>query len=314
MSRDGRYALRYGSTGIPGLDTGPVPALIDLSTGARVPVPGYTPYGRALASGGTVLTVTNDALVLWKQTASTPVSLSASGRTVLSDNAAVIVAESAYASGEPLSLLLYDVGAGNSSVLDEGSTSGYDASVTDDGRVVCYLHNSQVVLYDRIVQSEVPLPSAPDGVDEAVISGDGSRIWEATAAGRIVRLDVASGSAQQLVPRTPLVTLMLGAPRSGFGELGVRQRPERRIDYVFAAASRIRFGTRQQLAEPAGGQHTRKAGKCDPDPDSVSDSVGDPAGDVGVESVPERLAVRPAGSVDRCCPVLAAPRGAAPNG
>ena len=214
LSRDGRYALRWGST-FP--LSGPVPGLLDLSNGAQISVPGVVYGGRAIASGGVVLTFVNNAPVLWTQKGSTSLSFSSSyyNRLVLSDNAAAIVVESGLLNLEPLSLYLYDVASGQSTPLDQGSVTSYDASISDDGRLVCYLQNSQVVLYDREMQSQIPLPTTPDGVNEAILSGDGSTIWVATAGGRLVRIDVASAAAQEIIPRTPLVTLMLGAPVPG---------------------------------------------------------------------------------------------------
>ncbi|HUI77197.1 MAG TPA: hypothetical protein VLY24_04760 [Bryobacteraceae bacterium] len=215
LSRDGRYALRYDSTGII-VPSDPVPALIDLSTGTRTAVPGQILEGRPLASGGTVLVLLNTTPALWSPKGTTTLSYKTNlGRSVLSDNAAVIAVESNLFYGEPFTLFLYDVASGTSTVLDQSSTSGYDASISDDGRLVCYLRNSQVVLYDRKLQAEVPLPVTPDGVNEAVVSGDGSTIWVATAGGRMVRLDVASGSAQEVIPRTPLITNIFGAAVPG---------------------------------------------------------------------------------------------------
>jgi len=215
LSRDGRYALRYGENAFS-LPTEPFPDLIDLSTGTRTDVPGQILEGRPLASGGTVLTFLNNTLALWSQSGTTPLSLSANGRAVISDNGAAIAVESEPSFGQPVSLFLYDTVSGETSTVDQGSTAGYDASVTDDGRLVCYLRNSQVVLYDRTTRSEVGgLATTPDGVNEAVISGDGSTIWEATGAGRILRVDIASGNVQPVVPRTPLITEILGAPVPG---------------------------------------------------------------------------------------------------
>jgi len=208
LSRDGRYVLRYGATGFA-MPSDPVPALIDLSTGVSTPVPGRIPEGRQVARGGTVLTFVGSSWVLWSKAGSQPLTLPGSlNRAVLSDDAGAIAVETAD------SLVLYDVASGAQIVVDQGS-GGFDASLSDDGRLVCYVHGAQVVLYDRTTGTGRPLLTAPDGIREAVLSGDGSTVWAATIGGRILRVDVASGSVQQVIGRTPLITRIVGAPVPG---------------------------------------------------------------------------------------------------
>jgi uncharacterized protein (TIGR03437 family) len=208
LSRDGRYALRYGATGFA-LPSDPVPALIDLSTGASTPVPGRIPEGRQVARGGTVLAFAGSSWVLWSKAGSQPLTLPGSiNRAVLSDDAGAIAVETAD------SLVLYDVASGAQIVVDR-SSAGFDASLSDDGRLVCYVRGDTVVLYDRTTGTSRPLLAAPDGIREAVISGNGSTVWAATIGGRILRVDVASGGVQQVIARTPLITEIVGAPVSG---------------------------------------------------------------------------------------------------
>lgn len=213
LSRDGRFALRYGATGIA-LPSDPVPALVDLETGTRTPVPGRIPEGRQVASGGTVLTLVGSSWKLWSRTGSQDVAIADPvSRAVLSDNAAVIAYESPQVSGEQ-QLYLYDVASGSTTLVDQ-SLGNPDVSLSDDGLLVCYLRNSQVVIYDRMAGGGRPLAAVQEGVLEAVISGDGSTIWEATKQGRILRVDAGSGESAEVIPRTPLITQVAGAPVPG---------------------------------------------------------------------------------------------------
>jgi len=213
LSRNGRYALRYGSTGFI-MSSDPVPALIDLTTGARTPVPGTIPEGRQVASDGTVLASVHGSLVLWKAGASQPLPLGAPARAVISDNASAVAAELQLSDGQER-LVLYDVASSQQTEIVPRSETSYHASLSDDGRWLCYVYGGQPYLYDRLSSSSAALNAAPEGVVEAVISGDGSTIWETTGLGRILRLDVRSGKVQEAVARTPLITSIQGAPVPG---------------------------------------------------------------------------------------------------
>ncbi len=204
LSRDGRFALRYGSTGIP-FPSDPLPQLVDLSTNRRIPVPGQILEGRPIGSGATVLTSIDGALQLWSPAGTHPLPLTSRGRVVLSDNAATIAVEGGNG------IILYDVQSGAETDLPGDG----DASISDDGRLVSFLRGGQVVLYDLAAKAERKLPASSDSVREAVISGDGRTIWEATDMGRIVRVNTASGDASELVARTPFITQVSGAPVPG---------------------------------------------------------------------------------------------------
>lgn len=210
LSRNGRYALRYGATGIK-LPGDPVPALIDLSTGERRAVPGVIPEGRQVASDGTVVTMVGGALELWKAGVIRPLpALPGAARVVLSDDASVIAIET------PGVLLLNNVASGKlTSVAFAEQPTTFGASFSDDARLLCYLNGGQAYLYDRFAGSSRNFNDVPEGVREAVISGDGSTVWEATNWGRLLRIDVASDSVQEVIPRTPLITFIQGAPVPG---------------------------------------------------------------------------------------------------
>ena len=213
LSRNGRYALRYGSTALPS-SSDPVPALIDLVNGTRTAVPGHEPEGRQVASDGTVVTLMNESLVLWKAGATRTLTLGSVYRAVLSDNGAAVVAELGL-NGGPEKLVLYDVASGSQTVIVPQSPTGFHASISDDGRWLSYVFGGKTYLYDHTAGRSAKLNDAAEGVQEAVISGDGSTVWEATAWGRILRVDAASGSVREVVPRTPIITSIQGAPVPG---------------------------------------------------------------------------------------------------
>jgi uncharacterized protein (TIGR03437 family) len=191
-----------------------VPALIDLASGTQTAVPGHAPEGRQVASDGTVLTLVNETLVLWKAGATQALPLGSVYRAVLSDNGAAAAVELG-PNGGPEKLVLYDVASGSQTVIVQQSPNGFHASISDDGRRLCYVSGGKAYVYDRTAGAGAQLNETAESVAEAVISGDGSTVWETTVWGRILRVDAASGSVREVVPRTPIITSIQGSPVPG---------------------------------------------------------------------------------------------------
>jgi len=84
---------------------------------------------------------------------------------------------------------------------------GYSPSITDDGQTVLYLSNSSgapqayVIHIDGSGNRE--LTNDPLGIARAILSGDGRTAYAVTLGARLLKITVASGEIEQLIPRTP---------------------------------------------------------------------------------------------------------------
>jgi uncharacterized protein (TIGR03437 family) len=213
VSRNGRYAVRFGSTGPRIGDTGP--NLIDLETGERTTVPNFVPSGRPLASDGTIALHDGVTLRLWSRSAEH--SLGAVGpvaSVVLSDNAAWVAYESVQGGGR--SLVLLEASTGRRTELARGAAP-FSPSFSDDGRSLLYVAGAppQAILRSTGSGQPRPLTAAPEGVREAALTGNGRMAYAATLAGRLLRIDAPTGEVTELVGRTPFLDSIAGAPAPG---------------------------------------------------------------------------------------------------
>jgi len=67
-------------------------------------------------------------------------------------------------------------------------------------------------LLDTNTRAVRPAVSHPAGIEEAVLSGDGTVVWATTPAGNLLRADLLSGDVREVVPRTVFRRLLLGEP------------------------------------------------------------------------------------------------------
>jgi uncharacterized protein (TIGR03437 family) len=214
LSRNGRYALFLGdgSMGSSGM-------LVDLSTGQKRLVPdtlNVPPrYGRRrVTSGGTALVTAFREiwLVRLDSFSSVPVPelpLDA----VIDDEGTAAVYEDVRTGSPERRLFHIDLGSGTVRLLAAAAVP-MQPCLSNDGQVVLFVSNiepddlPQMFVMKADGTERRQLTADPTGISEVVLSGNGKVAFAVTGAGRLFRLDVESGAAEQIIGRTA----MLDAP------------------------------------------------------------------------------------------------------
>jgi len=99
--------------------------------------------------------------------------------------------------------------------LVEGPGDFYQPSLSDDGRLVLFLSTAaegggaQVLPQAYVIRSDGSelrkMNTGDEGVDTAILSGDGRVVYCLTLSGRLLRVDVPTGTSVELIGRTPLL-------------------------------------------------------------------------------------------------------------
>jgi uncharacterized protein (TIGR03437 family) len=89
---------------------------------------------------------------------------------------------------------------------------GYLPALTDDGRQVLYLSARtgvpQAYLTGVDGSGDRRVTNEPEGVAQAIVSGDGTVAYAVTAAARVLKISLNSGNIRELLPQTPHLDLM----------------------------------------------------------------------------------------------------------
>jgi uncharacterized protein (TIGR03437 family) len=94
-------------------------------------------------------------------------------------------------------------GSGSSLLIADG----FAPSLSDDGKTLLYLANQakpQLHIF-QFGGASRQLGFDPDGIAQAILSGDGSTIYAVTLGGRLLKVSASTGAAQELIPRTPYI-------------------------------------------------------------------------------------------------------------
>jgi uncharacterized protein (TIGR03437 family) len=224
LSRNGRWVLLTTVA----TSTPPAPAftytLIDLTNGQRTTVT-PAPYfsSRAIASDGSVLVQGG----IWKQGQVTPIPFPlglAYNPLALSDDASTIVSY-AYVTGPAGAtsgrLVATAVATGKPTVLYQqtSTTLPFYMGMSNDGRHALYrvtpLASAGGTVYVADTSTgestAIPLPDGELAVD-GTISGAGDIVFLETTLGRIVKVTLATGAVEPLIPPTPYVSNLNGLP------------------------------------------------------------------------------------------------------
>ena len=190
ISRNGRYVASANE-------------LRDLSSGSvsRFPL-SVTSDAQSITSDGRVLGYDGASMLLWSQAASRVISTRF--RTgVISDNGRYIVAVGEFL-GEGERLVALNVDSGAQVELGTGTSP----SISNDGLQVLFLSGrpAQLYLASTITAERRRITDAPEGILAEVLAGFGRTAIAATNNGRLLRIDVNTGTAVDLIPRTPLLS------------------------------------------------------------------------------------------------------------
>jgi uncharacterized protein (TIGR03437 family) len=211
ISRNGRYALQCCDHGAELR-----PTLVDLTTG-RTNVAADSLYnisvrGMVASTGVAILPTQAQSLLL--VTLSGTQTFVTSGKTaqaVIDDGGTSAIYQSqADAHGNLLARVDLQTGVETAVVRGVGLSL---VGITNDGRTVAFLSSSKLTSAETgglaqlfTVQADGSglrqITQDPAGLVEATYAGKGTVAFAVTAAGRLVRIDVTSGTVKQLIGRT----------------------------------------------------------------------------------------------------------------
>jgi hypothetical protein len=219
LSANGKWA--FGGTGDPTVSS-PYGYLVNLTTGEQTalgsplgPSPAVLSFriadsGRSIANEGTAVFSDYDSVVVLQgsqvlriptqnQVGPVDAVIDADAHTIVYS-----VGGTASCNCGSQSLQMADPVTGVSTLL---VPDGYSPSISDDGQTVLYLSNSSgapqayVIHIDGSGSRE--LTNDPPGIARAILSGDGSTAYAVTLGARLIKITVASGEIEELIPRTP---------------------------------------------------------------------------------------------------------------
>lgn len=218
MSSNGQHGVIFlAGTGRPG---NPIAVrLLDRRTGLETPV---DIAGARLPFSGT-RTVSDDGTAIvpalnagnWQgylaRPGQAPAAILQSGLPLAIDRAGTRVVY--YSDG----LREYKLAAGESRVLAASQDIRPETvRLSDDGGRVLFATAAGYRLLDTRSMVELPVAAGGEVIVEASLSGDGNVIFAATAAGRLLRMDLRAGELTELIGRTPYVQPFPWSVRPGF--------------------------------------------------------------------------------------------------
>jgi uncharacterized protein (TIGR03437 family) len=218
LSPNAQYALFFGRNTFAHMV--PPAELISVATGARttVPYPISTQARRRVANDGTVAIFDWGVIRLWQvsgeQTLTglsivAPLYTGAEPLLFLSADARRLVYQT------PKGLARYDRTAAAEEILTSAAPTS--VSIDDYATVVAYVDPADSQIH--LAAPPRQLTHEAEGISEVALSGDGRVAFAVTRMGRLLRIEVASGALNELVPRTPSITnpMLPGVVASVFG-------------------------------------------------------------------------------------------------
>ena len=218
LSRSGRYAVVYGSTGFnPGLVE-----RIDLQSDERIPTGSgrVTADRQAITSAGELLLNgfgNPGVFVLWTPSGSRQLvpEFVVDRTAIISDDGSRLIFHTP--DGDGYSLWAARTDGTDAQQLALSREPEYAPAISNDGRWVVFEADGSVVLADLVSDARRELIVPEDGVAETTISGLGNVVFVSTLANRLLRVDVASGEVEEISSRVPAIGATYSFPRiSGF--------------------------------------------------------------------------------------------------
>lgn len=219
LSPNARFALVFEKGGT----FGPSPITIyDLRVGTSTTLSDFHEIGGgryAVADDGTVLVSGLSGAVLWRLGISTPLRFGDTAtHTRLSADDTLIVYESDPPGSGTITLRAHEISTGRELMLASGPTpKDYQAAptpptylhptLTYDGRLVAYTLGTDLFVQRTDGAAPCKLASAPEGFQDAVISGFGNILYASTTMGRLLKIDTGSGSVTELSAAVPHLQL-----------------------------------------------------------------------------------------------------------
>jgi uncharacterized protein (TIGR03437 family) len=218
ISRNGRYLLVSGRW-----DYFPNPAvevreLRDLQTGRKTDIAVRPADSRqSITSDGRVLgyePLPGDLpLKLWSsQSVRTLATAEQPGSAIINDTGEWVIYEAWKDARGPATLRVFHVATSRDFQIAERApdSSGFRPSISNDGTLALYLAASQSGQRPQIWLARTDgspprqLTNVPLGISDAVLAGFGKVALAVTGAGQLLRIDTATGAAEELISRTPI--------------------------------------------------------------------------------------------------------------
>ncbi len=225
ISRNGRYAVIWGTAGFPSNN---LLTLLD-RVGKAYSVLSNATYagmqsGRAITADGGVLILRQGALSLWRGarevrilTAEVPIS------AVIDDGATTLIYETADHRSRQLRL------GGGSEVALNSDMFARDAQISADGQIVMFTAFSRYLPFGQQLFAQYAdgtgfrqISADADGIVQATLAGTGWVAYASTGIGRVIGIDVRTGSNFEFLPASPSIQLARGgfAPGSAIRIFG----------------------------------------------------------------------------------------------
>jgi uncharacterized protein (TIGR03437 family) len=208
LSANGRWAFGQGSHPTRPDDYPYTAYLVDLGSGTTTNLQddgSVSTNGRPVANDGTAVLGNRGGVVLIRGASRQQIAADGYALDPVIDAAGKTIIWTACSDGNctDASLQVGDTTTGEHRQL---AASGRAACLSDDGRTALFLRGDtvpQAWVIGIDGTGERQLTHDPDGIAQAILSGGGRTSYAVTLGGRLVRIDVASGSVEEIVPRTP---------------------------------------------------------------------------------------------------------------
>ena len=224
LSRNGRYAVQFRS-GLPESNR------IDLVTGDRIEIPQrfWITARQAITSDGSIAVQGQTGLSLWTPDGTTPIPIEGEHlrSAIINDQGDWVI----YESFPPRQLRSIELEERRDTLLAEGAVEFYQPSISNDGSLVLYVgpapgsdtnpaptadpETTQAFLVKPDGTERRQVTDAPEGVSEAILSGSGDTVYAATYAGRLLHIDVTTGTTREVIPRSPFIDAVKGGAAPG---------------------------------------------------------------------------------------------------
>jgi uncharacterized protein (TIGR03437 family) len=202
ISRNGRYSLIWSSRGAMGASPA---AITDRATGQTRTIEGVFPREGRIASDGSALSTTFGWLIhvdpvgIIRRPVESPGAGHGFGGISLSDSGELAV----YETMPRRRLFVLDVATSVTAQLGPDDRMSYGATLSNDGEWVLYISvigETPQLFFSRPDGSAWrQLTASAEGVAEAAVSGDGRVAWVSTMAGRLLKIDTASGEISEIL-------------------------------------------------------------------------------------------------------------------
>ena len=226
LSGDGNFLLQFGGARCLA-NPPPWPVIVEIATRKSTPLTGFKVIGdgrQSITDDGAVLAADASGPALWRNGDLRRLAFSQQPILTRVNRTATRIVYESGKKGETYRLISYDVASQRETLLASAPCARdvfvnvpgalppcYTPSLSNDGQVVLYIAAEsdsgppQVFLQSTDGNGKLQLTEEPEGIGEAILSGDGEIAYAVTRTGKLVRIDIGSASIHELTGPTPLI-------------------------------------------------------------------------------------------------------------